>query len=54
MNKPVHRYDVGQQVVYNGSEVTITGKGRNINQLPVYQVLGTWVLETELFPAAPV
>ena len=43
-----HRYQVGQSVLYQGREVKIENRGVNINKWPVYQVEGTWVLESEL------
>ena len=49
-----HRFEVGQPVLYQGREVTIENRGVNINQLPVYQVEGTWVLESELMLPPPI
>ena len=43
-----HRFEVGQSVLYQGREVKIENRGVNINKWPVYQVEGTWVLESEL------
>ena len=49
-----HRYQVGQPVLYQGREVKIENRGVNINQLPVYQVNGTWVREDELMLPPPI
>jgi hypothetical protein len=49
-----HRYQVGQPVMYQGRVVEIEKRGININQLPVYQVEGTWVREEELMLPPPI
>lgn len=50
----LHRYQVGQPVLYKGRNVTIEKRGININKFPVYQVEGAWVREDELMLPPPV
>ena len=57
MKPTVHKYKVGDIVILNNKEVTITQVGKNINLLPIYKIGEQWYHERELtewFPPCPV
>lgn len=57
MKPTIHKYKVGEKVILNNKEVTITQVGKNINLLPIYKIGEQWYHERELtewFPPCPV
>lgn len=42
MKPTIHKYKVGEKVILNNKEVTITQVGKNINLLPIYKIGEQW------------
>ncbi len=53
MKPTIHKYKVGDIVILNNKEVTITQVGKNINLLPIYKIGEQWYKEDELQPWYP-
>lgn len=53
MKPTIHKYKVGEKVILNNKEVTITQVGKNINLLPLYKIGEHWHKEDELKPWYP-
>ncbi len=53
MKPTIHKYKVGEKVILNNKEVTITQVGKNINLLPIYKIGEQWYKEDELQPWYP-
>lgn len=53
MKPTIHKYKVGEKVILNNKEVTITQVGKNINLLPLYKIGEQWHKEDELKPWYP-